>query len=134
MQASSVLFTTPHFHITLLKTILILKKPPLLYSRYIPNLVKAGPVVLERKMLRHDARRTTHDDGRQPIAIGHPSKSDDLKSTYIQPTYNLHLSWTEDDNSKMEGAVQLLQWLCSVLPSRLKAPKYFEFIYKSSSG
>ena len=27
-----------------------------------------------------DARRTTHDDGRQPIAIGHLSDSGDLKS------------------------------------------------------
>ena len=26
-----------------------------------------------------DGRRTTHDDGRQPIAIGHPSDSGDLK-------------------------------------------------------
>ena len=30
-------------------------------------------------MLTHDARRTTNDDGRQPIAIGHLSDSGDLK-------------------------------------------------------
>ena len=38
----------------------------------VPNLVKIGPVILEEKML-------THDDERQPIAIGHPSYSSDLK-------------------------------------------------------
>ena len=32
-------------------------------------------------MLTHDGRRTTHDDGRQPIAIGHLSDSGDLKMT-----------------------------------------------------
>ena len=37
-----------------------------------------GPVVLE-KMLTDDARRTPHEDGRQPIAIGHISKSADQK-------------------------------------------------------
>ena len=37
------------------------------YRCYIPNLVKIGPVVLEKKMLTDDGRRTTHDDGRQPI-------------------------------------------------------------------
>ena len=31
-------------------------------------------------MLTHDGRRTTHDDGRQPIAIGHLSDSGDLKT------------------------------------------------------
>ena len=43
------------------------------------NLVKIGPVVLEKKMLTHDERRTTDDDRRQPIAIGHQSDSSDLK-------------------------------------------------------
>ena len=42
------------------------------YRWYISNLVKIGPVVLEKKML-------TNDDGRQPIAIGHLSDSGDLK-------------------------------------------------------
>ena len=37
------------------------------------NLVKIGPVVSEEKML-------THDDGRQPITIGHLSDSRDLKT------------------------------------------------------
>ena len=37
-----------------------------------PNLFKIGPVDI-------DGRRTTHDDGRQPIAIGHLSDSGDLK-------------------------------------------------------
>ena len=40
---------------------------------------KIGPVVLEKKMLTHDARRTTDDDVCQPIAIGHLSDSGDLK-------------------------------------------------------
>ena len=31
------------------------------------------------KLLTHDARRTTHDVGRRPIAIGHLSDSGDLK-------------------------------------------------------
>ena len=36
-------------------------------------------------MLTHDGRRTTDDDGRQPIAIGHLSDSGDLKkSAYDQ--------------------------------------------------
>ena len=39
------------------------------YRCYIPNLVKIGPVVLEKKMLTHDARRKTDDDGRRIIAI-----------------------------------------------------------------
>ena len=39
---------------------------------------KIGLVVLEKKMLTHDARRMTDDDG-QPIAIGHLSYSGDLK-------------------------------------------------------
>ena len=43
-----------------------------------PNLIKNGPVVPEKKMLKHDARRTTDDDGRQPIAIGHLCYSGDL--------------------------------------------------------
>ena len=33
--------------------------------------VKIGPVVLEKNMLTDDARRTTEDNGRQVIAIGH---------------------------------------------------------------
>ena len=45
------------------------------YRCYIPNLVKIGPVILEEKML-------THDDERQPIAIGHPSYSGNL--IYVQ--------------------------------------------------
>ena len=49
------------------------------YICYIPNLVIFGTVVLEKKMLTDDAQRTTDDDGRQPIAIGHPSDSGDLK-------------------------------------------------------
>ena len=51
------------------------------YRCYIPNLVRIGPVVSEEKMLTHDGRRTSHDDGRQPIAIGHLSDSGDLKSS-----------------------------------------------------
>ena len=35
---------------------------------YIPNLVKIGPVVLEKKMLTHDAR-CTMDDGRRRTPI-----------------------------------------------------------------
>ena len=51
-----------------------------------PNLVKIGPAVLEKKMLTddgrrtpHDAHHTTHDDGRHTIAIGHLRDSGDLK-------------------------------------------------------
>ncbi|XP_078327045.1 uncharacterized protein LOC111123564 isoform X2 [Crassostrea virginica] len=33
--------------------------------------LRLAKVVLEKKMLTHDERRTTHDDGRQPIVIGH---------------------------------------------------------------
>ena len=50
------------------------------YRCYIPNLVTIGPVVLEKKILTHDGRRTTDDDGRQPKAIGHLSYSGDLKN------------------------------------------------------
>ena len=34
-------------------------------------------------MLTHNARRTTDDDGRQPIAIGHLSHSGDLKTELL---------------------------------------------------
>ena len=44
----------------------------LTYRCYIPNLVRIGPVVFEKKML-------TDDDGRQPMVIGHLSDSGDLK-------------------------------------------------------
>ena len=43
------------------------------YSCYIPNLDKLGPVVIEKNMLTHDARRTM-DDGRKRMAIGHLSE------------------------------------------------------------
>ena len=42
---------------------------------YIPSLVKVGPVVLEKEMLMHD----DENGGHQPIAIGYPSDSGDLK-------------------------------------------------------
>ena len=45
------------------------------YRCYISNLVKIGPVALEKKILTHDGRWTTDDDGCQPIAIGHLSHS-----------------------------------------------------------
>ena len=45
-----------------------------------PNLVKIGSVVLEKKMLTDDVRWTTHDDGLQSLAIGH---SGDLKSKWV---------------------------------------------------
>ena len=38
-----------------------------------------------------DAHRTTHDDGRQPIAIGHLSDSGDLKILLDPPYKNVHL-------------------------------------------
>ena len=47
---------------------------------------KIGPVVLEKKMLMHDARRTIDDDGRQPIAIGH--QSDDLNDIIFLNIYS----------------------------------------------
>ena len=50
-------------------------------------MVRIGPVVSEEKMLTHDGRRTTHDDGRQPIAIGHLSDSGDLKKIGISSMY-----------------------------------------------
>ena len=57
----------------------------LLQYRYcIPNLVKIVPVVLEKKMLTHDARRTT--DAKP--AIGHLSDSGDLKTII-----NSRLNW-----------------------------------------
>ena len=43
------------------------------------NLVKIDPVLLEKKML-------THDKGRQPIEIDHPSYSGDLKTEYLVMT------------------------------------------------
>ena len=51
----------------------------LAYRCYIPNLVKIGSAVLE-KMLTHDGRWSTDDDGRQHIAIGHPNDTCDLKT------------------------------------------------------
>ena len=46
---------------------------------YIPNLVKIGPVVLEKSILTHVACMMLHDDRHQPIEIGHLSDSGDLK-------------------------------------------------------
>ena len=49
-------------------------------------------------MLTHDgdARRKTHDDGRQPIAIGHLSDSGDLKirKTHLSNVHELHIKTT----------------------------------------
>ena len=53
------------------------------YRCYISNLVKIGPVALEKKILTHDGRWTTDDDGRQSIAIGHLRYSVDLKIIQI---------------------------------------------------
>ena len=53
------------------------------YRCYTPNLLKIAPVVLDKKMLTHDGRRTTDDDGRQPIAKGHLSDSGHLKNTKL---------------------------------------------------
>ena len=50
------------------------------YRCFLQNLIKIGPVVLE-KILTHDRRRTQHDNGRQPIVIAHRSDSGDLKSS-----------------------------------------------------
>ena len=57
-------------------------------------MVKIGPLVLENKMLTDDARQTeddargtTHDDGRQPIAKCHLSDSGDLNITHIAKTW-----------------------------------------------
>ena len=44
-------------------------------------MVKIGPVALE-KMKAHDARRRTHDDGLQPIAIVDLSDSGDQKNSF----------------------------------------------------
>ena len=50
-----------------------------MYAKY-QILDYIGLVVLEKKTLTHDGRRTSQyvDEGRQPIAIGHPSDSGDL--------------------------------------------------------
>ena len=45
------------------------------------NLVKIGPEVLEKKMLKDVAHRNLHDNGRQSVAIGRLSHSGDLKLT-----------------------------------------------------
>ena len=39
-------------------------------------------------MLTHDGRRTTVDEGRQPIAIGHLSDSGDLKNLKRTCSFN----------------------------------------------
>ena len=49
------------------------------YRCYTPNLVKIAPVVLEKKMLTHEARRTMDN---LPIAIGHLSDSGNLKKSF----------------------------------------------------
>ena len=45
------------------------------------KLLKIDSAVLEKKMITHDGRRTSQDDGRQPIAIhvGHLAELGDLK-------------------------------------------------------
>ena len=50
----------------------------MIHTTHVPHLVKIGPVVFREKMLTHEARWTTHNEGSQPIAIGHLSDSDDL--------------------------------------------------------
>ena len=62
------------------------------YRCCIPNMIKIGPVDLEKKMLMDDAH-TLHDDGRQPISIGHLSDSGDLK-TLIVAEHTLSKCWT----------------------------------------
>ena len=52
-------------------------------------MVKIGPVALE-KMKAHDARRRTHDDGLQPIAIVDLSDSGDQKNSFVI-IFNVHL-------------------------------------------
>ena len=47
-------------------------------------MVKIDPVVLEKKMLTHDGRRMTDDDGRQTIAISYLSDSGDLKKKKVE--------------------------------------------------
>ena len=65
---------------------------------YILNLVKIGPVVSEEKMLTHDGRRTTHDDGRQPIAVGHLSDSGDLIiNGFYRHNHNHYVFYTKKD-------------------------------------
>ena len=57
------------------------------YRCYILNLAKIAPVVLEKKILTDDARRTLHD-GSQPIAIGHLNDLVDLKmNSNMNPVY-----------------------------------------------
>ena len=57
---------------------------------FLPNLrLMRPPVVLEKKMITHDERLTTDDNGRQPIAIGHLNDSGDLtRYKSEQMTYN----------------------------------------------
>ena len=49
------------------------------YECSIPNLVKIGPVDVNE-------RRTTRQDGRQPIVIGHLTDSGDLKTEQLLPS------------------------------------------------
>ena len=43
-------------------------------------LVKIHSEVPEKKLKVHEGRRTAHDDGRQPIAIGHLCGTDDVNN------------------------------------------------------
>ena len=52
----------------------------LLYRCYIPNSVKVGPVVLEKKILTDDRRLITDDDRLQPNF----SDSGDLRSLAVK--------------------------------------------------
>ena len=47
------------------------------------NLIKIDPVVLEKKMLMDDGRRTLHDAGPQPIPKVHLSNSGDLTTSIL---------------------------------------------------
>ena len=64
-----------------------------------PNLVKIGPVVLEKKMLT--------DDGRQPIAIGHLSDSGDLKMWKVDDNINNGQQTNFDQKSIFEPSAQV---------------------------
>ena len=75
------------------------------YRCYIPNLVKIGPVVFEKKILTDNAQQTSDDTRHtkliQPIAKGHLSDSGDLKTKgewHFPPIKNASYLWNAFQN------------------------------------
>ena len=96
------------------------------YRCYIPNLVKIGSVVLQKKMLMDDGWLTMDNHGRQPIAIGHLSDSGDLIKYYDTFKSRCRL-WISPDLQNTNLNVHIK--ICKLISSAFKNKKYKGIIF-----